>query len=75
MKEGHKHGEGQWYQNRWLPPLPLVPDDEREMPFTAPDELCALHKPGCRCKVCSHLPVELKRRLRRKARGQARYTS
>lgn len=38
---------GRWYQY-----LTLLPDDEREMPFTVPDEDLAAHSITCRCKPC-----------------------
>lgn len=44
---------GQWYQSKWLPPfVTCLPDDEREMPPTRPDEDAFHHNFGCVCDVC-----------------------
>lgn len=41
----HWHGE-------WLPPLPLLDDEVRKMPWCVPDEICAQHELGCMCYGC-----------------------
>lgn len=36
----------------WYLPLPLLPDQAREMPETVPDEETLYHRAYCRCEVC-----------------------
>ena len=51
----YKEGEGVWHNGRFHRPPAVLPDDQRVMPDTLPDELAYDHmsKPyGCRCPVC-----------------------
>lgn len=53
------------FHTQWFLPLELLPDDQREMPLTRPDNQTLLHKAGCRCEVCQRPgAAELWRRRR-----------
>lgn len=44
------------FHTRWFLPLDVLPDEERALPETRPDELAYDHMAkltGCRCDVCS----------------------
>lgn len=43
---------GDWVHGRWYPALELLPDQERTMPHTVPDDWVKHHFPWCRCQPC-----------------------
>jgi hypothetical protein len=43
----------QWMHGKPFGPLPVLPDDDRELPWTRPDsEAIDTHKLGCMCRMC-----------------------
>lgn len=44
------------WRGEWLLPLEVIPDDQRSMPPTRPDEDAEGHRRGCRCSICRLLP-------------------
>ncbi len=40
------------FHGEWFLPLVVIPDDERSMPATRPDEEGIEHRTNCRCDVC-----------------------
>ena len=50
-----KNFPGEWHNGRWLTPIDVLPDEQRTMPETRPDELAYDHMEkrfGCSCDVC-----------------------
>jgi len=56
----------QWHGGKPYGPLPLLPDDDRDMPATRPDEEAAQHTLGCTCDFCKVPRVQ---RLKRERLG------
>lgn len=40
------------FHANWFLPLDLLPEEDRDMPETRPDDQTLLHKASCRCDVC-----------------------
>lgn len=53
------------WQGEWLPPLPVLPEDERVMPHTFGDRDAEHHLFGCLCVMCKDNPYALDRKRRR----------
>lgn len=49
----HRGEKGDWFQCRWYPALPLLPDEQREMPNTYGDAEYVRHPHGCTCEPCN----------------------
>jgi hypothetical protein len=57
------------FHTRWFLPLNVLPDDERLMPLTRPDDATLRHRASCTCEVCQRPQARiLWRRARRSAR-------
>jgi hypothetical protein len=56
------------FAGNWYYPLPVVPDEERALPWTRPDEEAAGHQLGCQCFMCRTVP-----RVRRLKRARVRH--
>lgn len=50
-ERGFVHWHGQWWG-----PLPLLPEDERKIPWTRPDSEAVYHQLGCKCVMCRTVP-------------------
>lgn len=61
------HPEAVRFHGNWFLPLPLQPDETRELPPTRPDEETLQHKATCVCEVCSR--PQARRYWRRVRRG------
>lgn len=54
------------WSGKWLPPLPVLPEEERVVPWTRPDsEAIEHHHVGCKCRMCTTVP-----RVKRKKRDR-----
>lgn len=60
--DAEERGAERWRGN-WYYPLDVLPDEERSLPWTRPDEEAASHEFGCRCFMCRTVPRV--RRLKR----------
>lgn len=54
---------GTYFNNRWYPDIPVIPDGLRTMPSTVPDSEIAKHRAACQCDPCSAYSTDLRRRL------------
>lgn len=52
------------FAGKWWPPLELLPEEERQLPPTRPDDLVALHELGCLCDYCKVPRVQRLKRQR-----------
>lgn len=62
----------QRFHGRWFVPVDVLPDNERTMPLTRPDEDAYLHMDTsllCRCDVCLRPEAERWRRRWRREHG------
>lgn len=61
------------FHTRWFLPLPLLPEAQRTMPATRPDDQTLEHKGSCRCEVCLRPQARaLWSRARRRAAARGR---
>lgn len=58
------------FAGNWYYPLDVLPDEERALPWTRPDEEAASHSFGCMCFMCRTVP-----RVRRLKRERVRRPS
>jgi hypothetical protein len=56
------------FYGRWFLPLPVLPDEQRVLPETIPDNETLLHKARCLCRVCRR-PQSAELWRRRRARS------
>lgn len=49
--------------------LELLPDDQRVMPETVPDEAILTHRTLCKCPVCTRPGMEMAFRRKRRSQG------
>ena len=63
--DAEERGVQRW-RGVWLDPLPLLPEEERQVPWTRPDsEAIDSHELGCACLMCKTVPrVREKKRER-----------
>lgn len=64
--DAEERGAVRWRGN-WYYPLDVLEDEQRELPWTRPDEEAAGHQLGCRCLMCRTVP-----RVRRLKRERVR---
>lgn len=55
------------FAGKWWYPLDVLPDAERALPWTRPDEEGGMHQLGCLCYMCRNSPRV--RKLKRKRLG------
>ena len=56
------------FAGNWYYPIPVLPDADRRIPWTRPDEEAATHQFGCLCFMCRTVP-----RVRRLKRARVRH--
>lgn len=63
------------FHTRWFVPLDLLPEEQRVMPETIPDDETLLHKATCRCRVCRRPQAARLWKLKARYERQSRISS